>query len=343
VDDYGPWRQFLISTLGKNPGFQVSGEAADGLEAVRKAEKLQPQLILLDIGLPKLHGIEAARQIRNLSPHSKILFITENSSPEFADEAQRTGADGYLVKSAAGSELWPAITAVLEGNRFISRTLAASVDSVLHTANAPAHRKPASKSARKHAEIRTPHEVEFYPDDATFVAGIACAMKAALKRGHAVILVASESHRDGIHERLRADGVDVTSAVKTGSYIALAPADTLATIIQGDMPDPALCTKLVGDLIDRTAKGAHGRHRRVGFFGECAPTLLKEGNVDAALRLEHLWDEMMKRYDAYTVCGYLWNAFPHREENPVFQRICAEHSAVHGARRRRPARANPSP
>jgi DNA-binding NarL/FixJ family response regulator len=329
VDDYEPWRQFLFSTLQKNPEFRVIGQVADGLEAVEKAQELQPDLILLDIGLPKLHGIEAARRIRGLSPNARILFITENSCPDIASEALRTGAYGYLVKSAAASELWPAITAVLHGKPFISDRLAASVDIVANTANGPADKNLVAKSARQHAEITTRHEVEFYPDDAAFVEGFAGSIEAALKMGDAVILIASESHRAGILKRLRADGVDVRFAVKEGSYIALAPAEALATIMQEDMPDPVRCSKLVDNLIT-DAKGPEGRHRRVGLFGECAPTLLADGNVDAALRLEHLWDEMMKRHDAYTLCGYLWSAFPDREDSTVFLRICAEHSAVHG-------------
>src|SRR5262249_27853159 len=91
---------------------------------VQKAKELQPDLILLDIGLPKLHGIEAARRISKLSPNSKILFISENRSPEIASEALRAGGSGYLAKSDAGSGLWPAMEAVLQGKQFFSARLA---------------------------------------------------------------------------------------------------------------------------------------------------------------------------------------------------------------------------
>lgn len=101
VDDYKPWRGFVYSTLQKQAELQVIGEASDGLEAVEKAQELQPDLILLDIGLPTLNGIEAARRIREVSPESKILFVTENRSCDIAEEALRTGAGGYVVKSDA--------------------------------------------------------------------------------------------------------------------------------------------------------------------------------------------------------------------------------------------------
>ena len=100
------------------------GETSDGLEAVHKAEELQPDLILLDIGLPTLNGIEVARRIQVVSPTSKILFVSENRSPEIAEEALRTGAGGYVVKSDAVGELLPAVKAVLEGKQFMSASLA---------------------------------------------------------------------------------------------------------------------------------------------------------------------------------------------------------------------------
>jgi DNA-binding NarL/FixJ family response regulator len=93
------------------------------LKPFRKAKELQPDLIVLDIGLPKLNGIEAARRIRQLAPKSKILFLSENRSVDIAGEALRTGASGYVVKSNARSDLLPAAKAVLSGNRFVSASL----------------------------------------------------------------------------------------------------------------------------------------------------------------------------------------------------------------------------
>jgi len=124
VEDYEPWRRYFSTALQKQPELQVIGEVSDGLEAVQKAEELQPDLVLLDIGLPTLNGIEAARRIRKVSPASRILFVSENRSADIAEEALSTGASGYLVKSDTGSELLPAVKAVLEGKRFISASLA---------------------------------------------------------------------------------------------------------------------------------------------------------------------------------------------------------------------------
>ena len=124
VDDYEPWYRFVSNTLRNHSKFEIIAETTDGLEAVQKAHELQPDLILLDIGLPTLNGIEAARRIRELSPKSKILFLSENRAAEVAQQALNTGAGGYVVKSDAASDLLPAVKAVLEGKRFISASLA---------------------------------------------------------------------------------------------------------------------------------------------------------------------------------------------------------------------------
>jgi DNA-binding NarL/FixJ family response regulator len=98
---------------------QVIGEASDGLEAVYRAEELKPDLILLDIGLPTLNGIEAARQIRQLCPESKIIFVSQESDADIVQEALSFGAVGYVVKTMAGGELLTAIKAVCGGRLFV--------------------------------------------------------------------------------------------------------------------------------------------------------------------------------------------------------------------------------
>jgi DNA-binding NarL/FixJ family response regulator len=112
VDDYEPWRQFVCSVLQKRPELEIVGEVADGLEAVQQAGELHPDVILLDIGLPTLNGIEAARRLRRTSPEVKILFVTQESSADVVEEALSTGAQGYVVKTNA-SDLLSAMNTVL--------------------------------------------------------------------------------------------------------------------------------------------------------------------------------------------------------------------------------------
>ena len=123
VDDFEAWRRFICSALQKNPELQVVGEASDGLEAVHKAKELQPDLVVLDLGLPTLNGIDAARQIRKLTPKSKILFLTQESSADVVQAALDSGAHGYVLKARAVNDLLPAVEAVLEGRQFVSSSL----------------------------------------------------------------------------------------------------------------------------------------------------------------------------------------------------------------------------
>lgn len=124
VDDFQPWHRFVSTMLGKQPELRIIGEISDGLQAVQHVQELQPDLVLLDIGLPTINGLEVARRIRECAPESKILFVSENRSSDIAQEALATGAGGYVLKSDAPSELLPAIKAVLEGKKFISSSLA---------------------------------------------------------------------------------------------------------------------------------------------------------------------------------------------------------------------------
>jgi DNA-binding NarL/FixJ family response regulator len=126
ADDFAAWRGCIVTLLATIPEFHIVGEAADGLEAVRKTQELQPDLILLDIGMPKLNGIEAARQICVAAPGVIILFVSENRCRDVIREALGTGrcTRGYVLKSAAASDLLPAMQAVLQRGTFLSGDLA---------------------------------------------------------------------------------------------------------------------------------------------------------------------------------------------------------------------------
>jgi DNA-binding NarL/FixJ family response regulator len=117
-DDFAGFRDAICSMLSDCPDLLVVAEASDGLEAVRKAEELQPDLIVLDLIMPKLNGLEATRRIRKLSPTSKIIIVSLDSSDDFVQEALRAGAAGYVTKADIFNQLLPAIEAVLQGGQW---------------------------------------------------------------------------------------------------------------------------------------------------------------------------------------------------------------------------------
>jgi DNA-binding NarL/FixJ family response regulator len=124
VDDFEPFRVMVCALLRERLGLWIIDEAMDGLEAVEKARIFQPDLILMDIGLPKLNGLEAAQQIRQVAPQSKIIFVTQEVSRDVVQEAVGLGALGYVTKGKVESELLKAIDAVRQGNQFIGSGLA---------------------------------------------------------------------------------------------------------------------------------------------------------------------------------------------------------------------------
>jgi DNA-binding NarL/FixJ family response regulator len=312
VDDFENWRRQIHSLLQARPTWQIIAEASDGLEAVQKAEDLKPDLILLDIGLPKLNGIEAARQIRQRSASSKIIFLSQNSDFDVERAALGTGALGYVHKFDAGRELLSAVDAVLRGKQFLSSSLAGHrfTDTSVETAT---HR----------------HEVQFYSDDALLLDTFARFIAVAVKSGRAAIVVITESHRDGLVSRLKAQGLDVDAATQKKTYIQRDVNKTLSTFMVNDMPDATRFYPVVVGLIEATAKAARQQHHGVVVCREGVSVLWAEGKADAAVRLEQLWDEVGRTFGVDILCGYALHSFRGQEDEHVFQSICAEHSAVY--------------
>lgn len=123
VDDFDPWRVFVIQQLSQQPHMRVIECASDGLEGVQRAEELQPDLILLDVSIPKLNGLEVARKVRKLVPKARILFLSSNADPDVVRAAFCAGGGGYVLKADAGGGLSAGMEAVLLGKQFVSSSL----------------------------------------------------------------------------------------------------------------------------------------------------------------------------------------------------------------------------
>lgn len=333
IEDFARIRQSALLILQQRADFQVIYEAADGLEGVQRAQELQPDLILLDIGLPKLNGIEAARQIRKVSPDSKILFLTQESSAEVIREALSLGVQGYLLKSDMDGELLLAVDAILQGKQFVSSRLRAKTDSKEIKRDPPADHvrseqqggpPPKSKNSRVHI-------LASYKDDASFVDGFTHFIEAALKMANPVIVVATGPHRDTLLQRLRARGWDMDSAIESGSYMSLDASVLLSEFMVNDWPDATRLFGIADDLIPKAAKAGKKPQSKVAVCGECSPILWAQGKVEAAIEAEHLWDEVARKHDVDILCGYLTGDFGSEGINPMFERICSEHSAAYSA------------
>jgi DNA-binding NarL/FixJ family response regulator len=307
VEDFENLRRFILLTLQQRAEFQIIYQASDGLEGVQQAEHLQPDLIVLDIGLPKLNGLEAARRIRKISPSSKILFLTQESSAEVVQEAVSLGAHGYVLKADLGHDLITAVDAILQGKRFISSNIGPR----------------ASERDHKHPV----HEVAAYKDDATLVDDFVRFIEAALRIGNSAIVIATECHRAAILQALHARW-DIAAAIREGSFISLDASDTISTFMVNDLPDSVKVSKGVGDLVSRAAKVAKCERPRVAACGEMGPVLLASGKGEAAIQLERLTHEIAKNCDVNILCGYMQKDVQ-AGNSKIFEKICAEHTAIY--------------
>jgi DNA-binding NarL/FixJ family response regulator len=312
ADDHEGWRRQVRLLFQARPQWQVIAEASDGPEAIQKAEALKPDLIVLDIGLPELNGIEAARRIRKLSPSSKIIFLSQYNSQDVVQAALSTGALGYVCKTDARRALLPAADAVLRGRQFVSSSLEGYEFTGSSGEKAP-HR----------------HEVLFYSDDIVLLDSVTRSIAGALKAGNAAMVVATQAHRDSLLQKLKAGGVDTDGALQQGTYISLDAADTLSTFMVHDWPDTVRFLEGFAKLIESTSKAAKAEHPRVTIFGEGVALLWAEGKADAAIRIEQLSNELAKTHKVDILCAYPLSSFHGEEDEHVFQSICAEHSAIY--------------
>ncbi|HWY06351.1 MAG TPA: response regulator [Candidatus Acidoferrales bacterium] len=312
ADDFEDWRRQVHLLFRARPQWQIIAEVSDGSEAVQKVANLKPDLVVLDIGLPKLNGIEAARQIRQFSPTSTIVFLSQNNDSDVVRAALSTGALGYVHKTDAQSELLPAVDAVLRGKQFVSSSLKGY--------------EFTDTSGEKAPDC---HEVLFYSDDTVLLDSVTRFIAAPLKAGNAAIVLATKSHRDSLLQRLKSEGVDTDGVLEQGTYISLDAADTLSTIMVNSLPDPVLFFRGIGGLIEAAAKAAKSKQPQVVVFGEAVALLHAEGKADAAIRFEQLGNDLAKTHDVDILCAYPLRSFHGEEDEHVFRRICAEHSAVY--------------
>lgn len=120
VDDYSPWRSYVANALETRKDVEIVGEAQNGLAALEKVLQFQPDIVVLDIGLPVLNGIQVARKIREAAPKTKVIFLSDNTSLDVVRDAMLTGAHAFVTKSSAARDFLHAFEAVLLGSSFVS-------------------------------------------------------------------------------------------------------------------------------------------------------------------------------------------------------------------------------
>ena len=294
VDDFEEFRRLICSLLQQRADLQVT-QASDGLEALQRAEELQPDIILLDIGLPKMSGIEVARRVHKLAPAAKVLFLSIESDADLLREALNLGS-GYIHKPRLQSDLLPAIEGVLKGERFVSKGL--------------------ESIEEENTEAQHRHEILLCHDDAAILGSFTHFIATALNAGNAAIALATESHRYRLLQELRAQGVQIDTAIQQGTYTAL----------DANKPtDPVEFLEAIRGLREAAAM-AGKKYPRVAFCGERAGRLWAEGKTDEAIQLEQLCDDLAKEQEVDILCVY---PLPKSQDAILaLDSIFAQHSAA---------------
>jgi signal transduction histidine kinase len=181
--------------------------------------------------------------------------------------------------------------------------------------------KPIAPSAR-HS-----HSAQFYRDDAYLIDELSRYIGAALIAGEAAVVIATKEHRQDLARQLQSRGLDITLAVKQGRYIALDAAETMAKFMHGGWPDAARFTD-VADSILRPLAAAAGAHPYISAFGEMVALLWEQGNSEGAVRLEQLWNDVMRIYPMSLRCAYPIHTFDREVHGDSLLKICAEHNHV---------------
>jgi CheY-like chemotaxis protein len=306
AEDYEPMRRYICIALRQWSQHAMVSEAVDGLESVEKARELQPGLVLLDIGMRRLNGFEAARQIRSVVPNAKLLFVSQESSADMLREAFRLGADGYVHKLNAQRDLVPAIEAILAGKQFVSSGL----------------------EYGERARIYPKHKVQFYSDDATLLEGAGPFIRDGLRAGKAAVALMTHPHRESLSHYLHEQGeIDLPGAIDDGTYVSQDVADMTSAIMAEGCPDRAGFLHGLSGLINTAAKAAN--RSGVVIFGECVGLLCAAGNVDAAIQLEEAGNELLETHDVEIMCAYPLESFRDESGDHDLRSVCSKHTSVH--------------
>ena len=172
------------------------------------------------------------------------------------------------------------------------------------------------------------HTVQFYCDDGYLLDGLSRFIGSALGAGEAAVIIATQARRDGLAERLKALGMDISVAAQQGRYVALDAGETLLKFMRAGSPDPNLFAQVIGKVLTEAKGAAQSQHARVAAFGEMVALLWAEGKADAALQLEHLWNDLAQSHSFNLHCAYPIRGFGQVSDADLIAKVCAAHAHV---------------
>ncbi len=172
------------------------------------------------------------------------------------------------------------------------------------------------------------HVVQFYGDDSALLNALVDFFSPALNAGSAALVIATEAHREELARRFEAEGIDVADAVERSRYLALDARETLLAFMVDGMPDPVRFEELIGKRVRQAREAAGDENLRLVAFGEMVAILVLNGQPEAALALERLWNKLSKTYSFSLRCAYPMDHFNQHARKELFMKVCDEHSTV---------------
>ena len=330
--EFHEFQTFIAPILQQRPDWHVVAVATEPSDAVRLARHLHPDLILLDLDLPRMNGIHAARQMRTVSPESKIVLLSRESSAMVVRHLFRLGILGYVKKEYASRELIAAMEAVFQHRPFIGSGGASHQLAGTGESHSDRHIKEGLNEmawpGREKLLSPPSHEIQFYSEDAVLLDRLTGFVEAALRAGHSAAVCATRPWRDELVNALRRRGLDVDEFLRRRNYMAFDAAKILSAFTREESLDRAKFLQVLGGVITSAVAAARGIRPRIALYQECSSLLWAKGRDETAIQLEHLLNELVNRYDVDVLCGYSLIYFHGEEDSHVIERLCAEHSAV---------------
>lgn len=321
VDDFRSFRTEAASIIQKKPEFNIIAEASNGLEAIEKAELFGPDLILLDIGLPKLNGIGVAKELTHRKASSQIVFLTGEEDDDCVSEALTVGAKGYVFKRRLQSDLVPALKLAAAGHFFVS-----PYGFIGQTDSEVMRPSPASSSAWHGSST---HTMEFYSDESALVSGVSELVRASLSQDRVVVALLKRNHIACASRRLVESGVDLEGAIRWGGYRPFAIEGTIPFLMPNGRLDRARFATFFEPVLAHAAWNAERKCSGAVVLADLASALIDLGyDHENALRTEELWNDLVQKRPFLVHCVCPVTTLGAKRNRDTLAQICPHHSRV---------------
>src|SRR5882757_7353878 len=339
VDDHEAVRRSIRSHLSGRVEWSVCGEAADGLEAVEKATKLRPDLVLMDVAMPRMDGVQATKIIRREVPEAEVVLISQNDPTAGRIQAIEIGACDFISKGDLSRDLLSIIDKIV-GHRDLKTAsdrngrvpgAPESVSTVQDPdlkrqngggMNGHIHNEPWC-GLLDHAAPRD-HIVQLYQDEQFLSRAVCRFAVSAINHGEGVILVPTAAHWNALRPRLEAEGVDVKAAQACGQLTVVDADQLLPNFMRNAMPDSPLFLGLAGETIAKARGG--DRFTKVRWWGEMVNVLWERGDVAASMGLEDLFHKLAHDHEIAIFCSFLMDNFDGDVHARMLPRLGQNHS-----------------